>query len=396
MCRCCRLCWEDFYWNCIEEKFCFDEDIAKYNPEEDENYIKKDLANGYINGGLTGQTDVREVRRVSENGEIENNNSSPICIQPKLTQAEFYREIQTTVPILAPEVLAAFANSQIFNEHVSSKLTSPISSPPAGVHQSTINAEMRSRTDSNAEDLLKRLEDKPKPVQIDLRRASESPVTLRHKIPEIVEEKHNSDDKLSSVDGAVSSNQSKEYLTPETYGSMKIVNKNLQLEAPYFSFRPASENDIFAITQPANSNATNRISQTPEVPSVSFNALPKNYLDTPSIGEYRESKSLYEIQTAGIHQQADVEKLSMPRYYSKSHLFAKNSNSSSESMKDADYRTPKRIEKSRRLKNIRMQLPPLMIGVDKSKEGLPDLVKSSRERSTSEEQLLKLKYIKTK
>uniref|UniRef100_A0A336LYE9 CSON008008 protein n=1 Tax=Culicoides sonorensis TaxID=179676 RepID=A0A336LYE9_CULSO len=181
MCRCCRLCWEDFYWNCIEEKFCFDEDIAKYNPEEDENYIKKDLANGYINGGLTGQTDVREVRRVSENGEIENNNSSPICIQPKLTQAEFYREIQTTVPILAPEVLAAFANSQIFNEHVSSKLTSPISSPPAGVHQSTINAEMRSRTDSNAEDLLKRLEGLPDLVKSSRERSTSEEQLLKLK-----------------------------------------------------------------------------------------------------------------------------------------------------------------------------------------------------------------------
>lgn len=208
--------------------------------------------------------------------------------------------------------------------------------------------------------------DQPKPVNIDLRRASESPVILRQKIPEIVEEKHHSDDKLSTTVDAASCNPSKDFLTPESYGSMKIVNKNLQLEAPYFSFRPASENDIFAITQP---NATNRISQTPEVPSVSFNALPKNYLDTPSIGEYRESKSLYEIQTAGIHQQADVDKYSMPRYYSKSHLFTKNQNSSSESMKEGEHRTPKRIEKSRRLKNIRSQLPPLMIGLEKSKEG---------------------------
>lgn len=199
-----------------------------------------------------------------------------------------------------------------------------------------------------------------------MRRASESPAILRHKIPQIIEEKHHSDDKLSPT-GDATLTPSKEYLTPESYGSMKIVNKNLQLEAPYFSFRPASENDIFAITQP--NNATNRISQTPEVPSVSFNALPKNYLDTPSIGEYRESKSLYEIQTAGIHQKADVDKLSMPRYYSKSHLFAKNQDSSSESIKEGEHRTPKRIEKSRRLKNIRMQLPPLMIGLDKSKEG---------------------------
>lgn len=167
-------CWEDLYWNCIEEKFCFDEEIgkkinipilqlsiftlyltAKYNPEEDENYVKKELANGYINGGLTGQASVREVRDESDDG-IQNNNS-PICVQPKLTEAEFYREIQTTVPILAPEVLAAFANSQIFHEHASSKMTSP-ASPPPGVHQVSSSSNFRSRADSNAEELLKRLE----------------------------------------------------------------------------------------------------------------------------------------------------------------------------------------------------------------------------------------------
>lgn len=106
-----------------------------------------------MNGGLTGQASVREVRAESENG----NNNSPICVQPKLTEAEFYREIQTTVPILAPEVLAAFANSQIFHEHASSKITSP-ASPPPGVHQVSSSSNFRSRVDSNAEELLKRLE----------------------------------------------------------------------------------------------------------------------------------------------------------------------------------------------------------------------------------------------
>ncbi|XP_063699910.1 uncharacterized protein LOC134830380 [Culicoides brevitarsis] len=395
MCRCCRLCWEELYWNCIEERFCFDENIAKYDPEEDEHYIKKELQNGFVNNGVVGSSPIREVVPVENS--LQNNND-PICVQPKLTKAEFAREIQTTVPILAPEVFAAFANSQIFQLHASSKMTSP-TSPPAGIHKVASSNSMRSRADSNADELLKRLEDQPKPVSIEVnRRASESPAILRHQIPKIVEEKHQSDDQLSQsvTDNSQNTPMSPIHLSPivsqENYGSMKIVNKNLQLEAPYFSFRPASENDIFAITQPNSNSNASRISQTPEVPSVSFNALPKNYLDTPSIGEYRESKSLYEIQTAGIVQQAGVEKFSMPRYYSKSHLFKKNqqqgpSTSSNESMKmgGEDHRTPKRIEKSRRLKNLRMQLPPLMIGVEKSKEGLPDVVKSSRERATSEE-----------
>lgn len=100
------------------------------------------------------------------------------------------------------------------------------------------------------------------------------------------------------------------------------------------------------------------------MPSVSFSQLPKNYADTPSIGQYRESRSLYEIQTAGIKD----EDYSMPRYYTKSHLMPKPR------LGETDAHTPKRIEKSKRLKNIRMQLPPLMIhssnsSIDRSKEG---------------------------
>lgn len=35
MCRCCQDCWESCYWNLIEEKFCFDENIALYQePDE--------------------------------------------------------------------------------------------------------------------------------------------------------------------------------------------------------------------------------------------------------------------------------------------------------------------------------------------------------------------------
>lgn len=39
------------------------------------------------------------------------------CCRAKAHEDEFQREIQTTVPILAPEVMAAFAHSQIFHEN---------------------------------------------------------------------------------------------------------------------------------------------------------------------------------------------------------------------------------------------------------------------------------------
>lgn len=41
---------------------------------------------------------------------------SSVTCSAKAHEDEFQREIQTTVPILAPEVMAAFAHSQIFHE----------------------------------------------------------------------------------------------------------------------------------------------------------------------------------------------------------------------------------------------------------------------------------------
>jgi hypothetical protein len=67
----------------------------------------------------------------------------------KCHQEELRREIQTTVPILAPEILAVFANSQIFHEDP------PIKSPAlAAVHKS----KAKKITDSETDQLLKQLE----------------------------------------------------------------------------------------------------------------------------------------------------------------------------------------------------------------------------------------------
>lgn len=35
----------------------------------------------------------------------------------KIHEDDYHREIQTSVPILAPEILSVFANSQIFHDH---------------------------------------------------------------------------------------------------------------------------------------------------------------------------------------------------------------------------------------------------------------------------------------
>lgn len=143
----------------------------------------------------------------------------------------------------------------------------------------------------------------------------------------------------------------KDYLRPEN----KIL-KHVQ-SAPYLNYRPASENDIFTI-----STSFNQFSMTPEVPAISFSTLPKSYLDTPTIEKYRESVSLYSIQSAKIRD-GD---LSMPRYFRKSDMIVNSTESLPSTVTPT---SSKRAEKSKRLKNIRSNLPPLMIiGKDKNRD----------------------------
>lgn len=160
----------------------------------------------------------------------------------------------------------------------------------------------------------------------------------------------------------------------------KLVNKNLKnlhLDAPYFTQRPASENDIFTISTPTKNDSNkmnmsstsdvNRFSMTPEVPSISFVHLPKSYLETPTIDKYKkDAPSLLEIQTSEIR--SSMTDFSMPRYYGKSDMIlnrsfdAVGSSSSIGSGGSSSSNPPKKHhEKSKRLKNFRTHLPPLMI-----------------------------------
>lgn len=173
--------------------------------------------------------------------------------------------------------------------------------------------------------------------------------------------------------------------------STKPVNKRLQLDAPYFIQRPASENDIFTISSKHNqqdrptlqsmSSTTDvnvRFSMTPEVPSISFATLPKNYLDTPTIDKFKKQEpTLQEIQTAEI--QKSLVDFSMPRYYGKSDLILSRgavsfetvgigSNSSIASVGSASSNTKKQLDKNKRLKQFRAHLPPLQIHKDKSEK----------------------------
>lgn len=361
MCRCCQSCWEDCYWNCIEEKFCYDENIANYDPEEDEYATEKKPRNGFYN---------------SE--ESMENNNAPICRQPasighssilssKVHEDDLRREIQTNVPMLAPEVMAVFANSQIFQEHSPPKAIakspasvkfaiSPDSTPIEASSVPSLESSLTTlKREDDSDKLLKRLEGSRQDI-----RSSKFGSTV---IPSIVEETHEDEVILRPTRTLIEASAS-------FSGSTSLINKNLshlQAEQPYFSTRPASENDIFTIASASNYNA---ISMTPEVPAISFSNLPKNYLETPTVEKYRESVSLYSIQTAGMLS-ANVD-LSMPRYYGKSDLIMHSANEtkSTRNMNYSDISlasssTPvssnstRQVEKSKRLKNIRTALPPL-------------------------------------
>lgn len=162
-----------------------------------------------------------------------------------------------------------------------------------------------------------------------------------------------------------------------------IVNKNLKHlnvmsgDGNFFQHRPSSENDIFTISKEghhedrhilsgmvASTSNVNRISMTPEVPSISFAHLPKNYLETPTIEKYKESVSLQSIQTAEIRQSL-VSDLTMPRYYRKSELILTKSfdniEGSNSSIASTSSQPKKHVEKSKRLKLHRTTLAPLMI-----------------------------------
>lgn len=168
-----------------------------------------------------------------------------------------------------------------------------------------------------------------------------------------------------------------------------ILNKRLRnvQSVPYFPFRPASENDIFAIT---GGGSMNQISMTPEIPSISYSTLPKHYEDTPTIEKYKENVSLYSIQTAQSARLADLD-LSMPRYFRKSDIIAHSAENLSGGSATVVSATPsgsnnstrlagpssgsaaaKSAEKSKRLKMLRTKLPPLAINLGGSRERTKD------------------------
>ncbi|ALC38281.1 CG17834 [Drosophila busckii] len=397
MCRCCQSCLEDLYWNCFEERFCYDESIANYNPEDDEEHLASQK-NGSIIGRIQpSATDNNNMLTVPQ----------PICDQPlghgnsgmmsaKIHEEDYRRVTQTNVPMLGPEILAVFANSQIFQDHQPTKLNR-ISTKTylAGIHSPSKEIPTTPRL-SEQERLLRRLEaglstdatdlikgasvsgTPEKRITFTLCSSDSSPEgsqTLTSKKFEPIAEEDKEDEKDLTDEVILRPRliDRHPHLLPSLSGLSTTPKRVLRSakSVPHMHLRDStSDTDIFAIT-----GTGSQISMTPEVPFISFSNLPKNYEDTPTIEKYRVSQSLYSIQSANAAK-ASKEDYSMPRYFRRSNMLnmtqsteiLPNSTSlasisaspvSASSSKD-ELPRPEHA-KSKRLQMLRGNLPPLLI-----------------------------------
>ncbi|CRK93690.1 CLUMA_CG007219, isoform A [Clunio marinus] len=336
MCKCFQLCWEDLYWQCYEEKYGYDESIANYDPSQDEYSAK--------NGHITANGDVAIT---SQPTHIQRNISMNSA---KIHEDDHRREIQVANVNLAPEIVQVFANSQIFHDH-KPLVTKPVSPQPATF---SIGAPkiIKSTSDKDSNKLLKHLEE-------------ENPSHATPSTPPTIIETPVIDEEYDQVDEVIIRPN---YLrSVNSTANLRPVNRSLaNLQSPPYIKRNASENDIFTIATTADNNDVNRLSMTPEVPSITFSTLPNNYAVTPKIDKYRkEPPTLLEIQTAEIKNSMDD--FSMPRYYGKSDLIlnrsfeATGSSNSIGSSGSSSSQSKKTHDKGKRLKNFRAHLPPLTI-----------------------------------
>lgn len=83
--------------------------------------------------------------------------SPPSHTHSSKIREEDYRQIQTNVPFLAPEILAVFANSQIFHDSQPNKSLAIVHKSPA-ISAAIIDEKLMVRDSDVEKKLLKRLE----------------------------------------------------------------------------------------------------------------------------------------------------------------------------------------------------------------------------------------------
>lgn len=127
----------------------------------------------------------------------------------------------------------------------------------------------------------------------------------------IAEEDESDEDSVNLRSRQISA--SSQHLSPKHKPHIHPVLKHVQ-SVPHFPTYPrASTADGGIYTIP--------ISMTPEIPTISLKALPRNYQDTPSIEHYRESSSLTSIQMENKKKSEMGFNFQMPRYYGHSDLY---------------------------------------------------------------------------
>ncbi|KAJ0172001.1 hypothetical protein K1T71_012764 [Dendrolimus kikuchii] len=139
LCKSCQYCLETMYWDCCEERFCFDKKIATYRLDEDTSYT-----NGHINMGASLDNVITEQP-------INNNHLPPRAI--------LGREM-TEMPVHADKLYEVFNKSLIFRDDHELKSKS---------HDSLDELETKSEPDY--------LSDKPNRTKVYFEDEVNSPVT---------------------------------------------------------------------------------------------------------------------------------------------------------------------------------------------------------------------------
>ncbi|XP_059062690.1 uncharacterized protein LOC131855432 [Achroia grisella] len=107
LCKSCQYCLETMYWNCCEEKFCFDKKIATYKLDDDQTY-----SNGHANIGASLDSVVTEQP-------INNNHLPPRAI--------IGRELNE-LPVHVDKLYEVFSKSLIFRDDHELKAKSSVES----------------------------------------------------------------------------------------------------------------------------------------------------------------------------------------------------------------------------------------------------------------------------
>ncbi|XP_061401371.1 uncharacterized protein LOC133337127, partial [Musca vetustissima] len=130
-----------------------------YNPDEDEEYLAS-KKNGSVLGRIqpADNNNVTRVPSIIIDQPLRRGHSSGLFSNAKIHEEDYRRETQTNVPMLGPEILAVFANSQIFQDHQPTKLNR-ISTKPnlAGIHSPKRDMPTTPK-ESDQDRLLRRLE----------------------------------------------------------------------------------------------------------------------------------------------------------------------------------------------------------------------------------------------